>query len=364
MTMPARLGARVMLLLGAKPAPRPAPPRLVEALQSVEVTTDREKGDGAQVVFQQWPPAALLGDPSLAPGNRLIVAVVMGVMPEVLLDGIIVHQESGDGALTVTAQDLSVELDMEEKNAKYPNQADSIIVTQILGRYAQLGLTPAVTPTADMPIETERVPQQNETDLAFIKRAAERNGYVFYIEPVTIGVSKAYWGPEVRLGFPQPALTKDMGAATNLKSISFTMDSEAGVQTSGKIIEPFTKMAIPIPSLPSFKIPALAARPVPAMRRALARDTANQAAATAATNVLAAAMNAPNAVSGTGEVDTAAYGHVLRARGLVGVRGVGIAFDGLFHVDAVTHKLSRGEYTQSFRLSREGLDSTVPVVPV
>jgi hypothetical protein len=358
------LALRLMLLLGSKTTPLPAAPTLVDALQSVEVTADREKGDGVQVVFRQWPPASLLGDPSLAPGNRLIVAVLVGLVPHVLLDGIIAHQESGDGTLTVTARDLSAELDLEERDARYPNQSDSVIVAQILGRYANLGITPAVSPTADVPIETERVPQQNETDLAFVRRMAERNGYVFYIEPVTIGVSKAYWGPEVRAGIPQPALTQGMGAAANVSSISFAIDAEAGVETSGRILEPFTGLALPVPSLPSLRVPPLAARPVPAMRRAIARDTANQSAATAATSVLAASANAPNAVTGTGEVDTAAYGHVLRPRGLVGVRGVGLAFDGLYVVDAVTHKLSRGAYTQSFRLSREGLVSTVPVVPV
>jgi hypothetical protein len=44
----------------------------------------------------------------------------------------------------------------------------------------------------------------------------------------------------------------------------------------------------------------------------------------------------------------------------VGVRGVGPAFDGLHYVTSVTHKIKRGEYKQSFKLSRNGLISTVP----
>jgi hypothetical protein len=46
----------------------------------------------------------------------------------------------------------------------------------------------------------------------------------------------------------------------------------------------------------------------------------------------------------------------------VGVRGAGPAFDGLYYVKSVTHRIKRGEYKQSFKLSRNGLVSTVPTV--
>ena len=60
----------------------------------------------------------------------------------------------------------------------------------------------------------------------------------------------------------------------------------------------------------------------------------------------------------------ARYGRLLRSRLLVGVRGAGLAYDGLYYVNSVTHNLERGEYKQSFSLSRNGLISTTPVVPV
>ena len=51
------------------------------------------------------------------------------------------------------------------------------------------------------------------------------------------------------------------------------------------------------------------------------------------------------------------YGRVLKARQLVGVRGAGMAFDGLYYVKSVTHTIKRGEYKQSFTLTRNGLVS-------
>ena len=70
-----------------------------------------------------------------------------------------------------------------------------------------------------------------------------------------------------------------------------------------------------------------------------------------------------DAVKLEGELDAGSYGGVLQARGLVGVRGAGFSYDGLYYVRRVTHKIALGRYTQRFELAREGLGSTTPVVP-
>ena len=66
----------------------------------------------------------------------------------------------------------------------------------------------------------------------------------------------------------------------------------------------------------------------------------------------------------SGTLDVVRYGGVLRSRMLVGVRGAGIAYDGLYYVNSVTHNIKRGDYTQSFSFSRDGLISPTPIVPV
>lgn len=364
------LGVRQLLWMGAT-VPVPAPYEVLQALVSVEVTNDNETGDGFQIVLglhkDRTLDYGLLRSPALAPGNRVVVGVVLGIVPEVLIDGVIDHHQlrvgaGGTGELTVTGKDLTSVLDLEEVNGGFDNQPDSVIAARIITAYPQLGLVPAVTPTTDVPLQTDRVPSQQETDLGFLRRTAERNGFVFYVEPVTFGVNKAYWGPENRLGVPQPALTQDMGAATNLRTLDFSHDSLLPAAPSGVVVEPFLKLSIPIPPLPSLKLPPLAASTAPARRRTIERDVANQNPLKAATSVVAAATNSPNAVSGDGEVDSVKYGHVLRARRLVGVRGAGMSYDGLYTVDSVTHKLSRGDYSQRFRISREGTGTTLPAV--
>ena len=61
-------------------------------------------------------------------------------------------------------------------------------------------------------------------------------------------------------------------------------------------------------------------------------------------------------------MDTSAYGAILRPHRLVGLRGAGRSFDGLYQVQKVTHVLQRGSYRQQFRLTRSGTDTTTPVV--
>lgn len=366
-----QLGIRLILWLG-QTVPRPAPPAALSALTRVEVTNDSENGDGFQLTFalskNQPTDYDLLQGGALAPSTRVIIGVLLGVTPEVLIDGIITHHQHapsndpGQSTLTVTGKDVSIMLDLEEKNEKYENQPDFLIVTRLIASYAQYGLVPQVTPTTDVPIMIDRIPRQHETDLKFIQRMAERNGFVFYVEPLTFGVNTAYWGKENRLGVPQSALSLGTGPSTNLKSLHFTQDALAPVGTRGTFVEPITKTAIPIPQLPSLRIPPLALSPAAALRTVLMRDTSNQNPAQAATSALARATNSPDAVSGEGEIDAVRYGHVLRARKLVGVRGAGLSYDGNYYVRRVTHSITRGDYKQSFTVSREGTGATLPVV--
>jgi len=365
------LGIRMLLLIG-DPIPLPAPEALLTALVTAEITNDDQAGDGFQLTFRIAKDTpldySLLSDGTLDPFQRVIVAVLMGALPEVLIDGIITQQdlapaeEPGSTTVTVTGRDLTKLLDLEERNEEYPNQPDFIIAGRILASYAKYGLIPAPTPTTDVPIFLQRIPRQQETDLRFLRRMAERNGYVFYIEPLLPGASTAYFGPENRLGLPQPALTMNMGSATTVSSMRFSHDGLAPVSTAGTFVEPITKSALPIPPLPSLKVPPLALSASPARRKVLQRDTAKDGPARAGLSVLSTLTNAPDAVTAQGEVDSVHYGHALRARRLVGVRGVGFTYDGLYYVHRVTHTIGNGSYKQRFAISREGTGSLVPAV--
>lgn len=362
------LGIRLLLWTG-NPVPTPSP-GLLQPLRSVEVRNDVEAGDGFQLTF------ALTKDPfgrydvlgTLSPGTRVWIGAVIGVLPEALIDGVVERHDlspsdqPGETSLTVTGTTVSSLLGLEEKDQPHANQPDFVIVTKILASYAQYGLVPDVTPTTDVPIELQRTPNQRETDLALIQRLADANGFVFYTEPVTFGVNRAHWGPVVRAGLPQRALTRGMGSHGNCSQLTFSNDSLAPAGAAGTFVEPITKMRIPVPALPSLRLPPLSASPAPVRRTTRLRTTGNAGPVQTALASSAAATRAPEAVTGQGTVETARYGGVLRARGLVGVRGAGLEYDGFYYVSSVTHAISRGSYTQSFGLSREGTGTLTPAV--
>lgn len=362
------LGVRLLLWTG-NPVPTPSP-SLLQPLRSVEVRNDVESGDGFQLTFaltkDTFGSHDVIG--SLAPGTRVWVGGVVGVVPEALIDGVVERHDlsagdqPGETTFTVTGSTVSSLLDLEEKDQPHANQPDFVIVTKVLASYPELGFVPTVTPTTDVPIELQRTPHQRETDLALVRRLADANGFVFYTEPVTFGVNRAHWGPVVRAGVPQRAITRGMGSHANCRDLSFSFDSLAPEGASGTFVEPITKMKIPVPPLPSLRLPPLSASPAPTRRTTRLRETGNAGPVQTALASAAAATRAPEAVTGTGTLDTARYGGVLRARGLVGVRGAGLEHDGFYYVTSVTHSIARGSWTQRFGLSREGTGTLTPVV--
>lgn len=156
-----------------------------------------------------------------------------------------------------------------------------------------------------------------------------------------------------------------MDAYTNVESLSFTFDKECAEIPVVYVQEPITKMVvpIPIPDITPLNPPLGAIPPLPPKVTFLT-ETANLSPAQAVMQGMAYASQHADAVSGNGTLDVLRYGQILKARQLVGVRGAGPAFNGLYYVKSVVHKIKRGEYKQSFTLVRNSLVSTLPKVPV
>ena len=362
---------RLNILLGAT-VPEPAPERVIDALTSLEVRNNDSGRDGFQMTFtlgrDSLADYGLLRSGLLEPPARVIIGVVVGVRAEVLVDGIITnHQISpgtkpGEGSLVVTGEDISLKLDLDERKESYANQSDSDIVRTILRRYSGDGIEPEVTATQIRPQESQRVPMQLGTDLSYIQELARQNGFVFYVEPTRVpGVTTAHWGLQNFKSETQPALTINMGPSTNVESMSFTFDALGPATPRVSILDPSSKVTITVP-VPSVSRPPLSQRQAESLRTTLPTDTANLDSSQAALRGAAAATASADAVTGSGQLDAVRYGGVLRARQLVGVRGVDNSYDGSYYVKQVTHKIKRGEYKQSFSLSREGRGALKPTV--
>src|SRR6266536_5684720 len=363
------LGVHLSLFIGPT-IPLPAPYPVMDALVSVEVTNDDRQRGGFTLEFSLRKDSlldySLLASGLLDPPNIVTIIVTIGALPQVLINGMITqHQfvpsnKPGDSRLHVIGEDIGLKFDLEERSDTHPNRPDWVIVNQII---LENGLMPIVTQTTNMPIEVQIIPTQQGTNLEYIQQLAQRNGFVFYTEPTFApGISTAYWGPENRLGTPQSALTMNMGADTNVDTpINFSFNALGPAAPVVSIIEPITGLALEIP-LPSSLHPPLARSPSPSLRKTILRDTANLNPIQAALRAISTSSQTSDAVTATGEVDAVRYGRALRARQLVGVRGVGDSYDGNYYVKQVTHRIKVGEYKQSFTITREGLGALTPLV--
>jgi hypothetical protein len=306
---------------------------------------------------------------------RCVIIATVGSRATVLTDGVVTHHqvspdvETGRTVLTVTGEDLTRVMDLIDFSGfPYPAMPAELRVALIVAKYAIFGMIPLVIPSVaiDVPIPTDRIPTHHGTDLQYVRQLATDVGYVFYVEPGPVaGTNTAYWGPEIKVGVPQRALNVNMDAYTNVQSLQFGFD---GAQKTIPVVliqikETKTTIPLPLPDITPLN-PPLGVIPPLNVRFELMEETAKLPPAQAVMLGLAKASRSADAVTGQGKLDVVRYGGILRARSLVGVRGAGQAFDGLYFVKSVTHDIKRGEYTQSFTLGRNGLVSTLPSLPV
>lgn len=309
----------------------------------------------------------LLPEGFFDPKTRVVVTVTVKGTPEVLLDGLIVRQEvgasnqPGHSTLTVTGEDLTLLMDLEERTDRYPNLPPSQRVLAILRRYSEYGIRPDVyrEHITQPPHENLRVHYQTGTDLQYVNELARANGYTFYLEPgPNPGQSSARWGPEVRLGIRQHALNVNMDANSTVDQLTFAYDGTARTEPQARVQDPGTRFSslLPQPSISPLR-PALGKRPTPALKRKTLSGTAKQLRAQAEAELLAQAAVSADVISGSGSLDVNRHGYLLQPRQLVGVRGSGRAYDGDYYVKSVTHNLRPGSFQQNFTLSREGLEA-------
>lgn len=368
---------QLMLLMGPM-VPVPAPAVVVDALQSAQVTRPASGVGGFQLSFavsSRSPiSTALLPAGYFDPRIRVVLIAVVGGLANVLMDGVITRQEltpsddPGGSVLTITGEDLSVVMDLVHVRQCYPALPAQARVAAICAKYAMWGIVPAVVPPlfTDVPDPVSHIPIQSSTDLAYVRALASEAGYVFQIVPGPApGASIAYWGPQVRVGPLQRALTVAMGPATNVESLSFGYDGLSRTQYTITYTEPTTKLGIGIP-VPDVSLlhPPLAARPAVALREQPLPDASDRSTAELLLLGLSRTSTSADAVTGQGKLDVLRYGSVLRSGELVGVRGAGVGYDGAYFVSSVTHELRRGSYQQNFSLTRDGLVSLTPQVVV
>jgi len=366
-------GIRLILKMG-KGRPKPVPYNVIIALTNIEVTDNAVTRDQFQMTFtagkKQARDYGLLRADLFQPNNRVAIALQIGARVEPLISGVVKHfqlnpsNEIGMSTFTVTGEALDLILDMKERNAAYHQQTDTSILQTIINDYASKGIDLNISNKAnnlEQPDDNHLVPRQYATDLEYIQQMAERNGFVFYSDPLPNGDARMYWGPEIRSGPRQPPLTMNMASATNVTQLNFVQDTRTPFTTQGSALQEGSRQKSDDDISPptQFDVDDLAASETPSTDRiVLMREIAKYTQSRAESRARELMKAKFNAVTANGEVDTVRYGYIMRAGGVIGVRGAGALYNGDYYISMVKHVIERGKYIQSFTLQREGLGAT------
>lgn len=375
------MSAQLKLFVG--PAiPLAAPPEVLDALVSAQVTSASGDAPGVfQLVFEldarsPLTTLFLVSGGAPIPLVRVVIAAVLNGQESVLIDGVCTQhsvsagQSPGTSRLTVTGEDLSRVLDyIEFPDLRYPAMPDFARVALIVAKYAFLGIIPKVIPSIllDVPLPTGTIPSQQGTDLKYINKLAADVGYVFMMQPgFTVGTSFAYWGPDLRVGEIQPALSFDMDAHRNVESATGSVDTQKATLPIVVIQNPETKVPIPIPAIanPVLNPPLGLVPPIPLRIERFEGSAKHNPIQAALIGMAKAAKSQVGYSKVSGKVNPLRYGRMLQPHKLVGLQGAGPAFDGLHYVEKVTTSFAEGDLSQEFELTRNGVISTVSRVPV
>jgi len=237
--------------------------------------------------------------------------------------------------LVVKGKDLSALMDIIElPGIPFPAMPPSARVLLVLAKYLALWRDPAghssILDIPPLPMQADPAAARAATT-PMSGAPGRRAGYVFYLDAGPApGTSTAYWGPEIRVGAPQPALTTNMDAQTNVESALVQLRQRAqddtdrvfpGADQQGADRHPDTRRSHPL-NPPLGLVP-----PLPPNIKKL-DATAHLSAPEALMAGLTYAGQHSDSVFGSGRLDVTRYGRLLKSRKLVGVRGAGVPFDG------------------------------------
>jgi phage protein D len=352
------------LLLGFAPAPA----FVVDAVQEISVEASVEMASVfrlrlaiARTPLGDWN---VLEQDLFRPLTPLSIRVTNALgVPEALINGYVHHQQvtysplPGDSTTDITGLDATLLMNLEEKVVSWPNMPDSVIASAIFGQHT---LIPRVQPTAPLLVEPEGTTTQRATDIRFLRRLAQRNGFDCYVQPEPLtGLDFGYFQPPQFLGVPQAVLNVDMGPETNVMDfqVSYNMTGPttavaAGIDASTRAVQPALSPASLEP--PLGLEPTLFRIPSPPVVRPAGTGLSRTSELQQFTQAVADRSSLSVVAQGT--VDPRAG--ILRPGGIVNIRGAGRVFSGSYSVTRVSHTITRVGYMQKFEGRRNAVQLT------
>jgi len=269
--------------------------------------------------------------------------------------------EPSGSELIVTAMDPTVLMHLDEKVKPWPNTKDSDVASAIFSD-ASYGFTAVVEATNFSHQEDDHTLIQRGTDIQFLQQLAERNGYECFVEMNDAGEVEGHFHPPKHDGQPQGTLTVNTGAATNVNQFKAKFDMLGPATAKAATLDPDDASSQSGQADTATQGEGLGdASAVPADRpRTLLLSQLGMAQAGEVQRYAQAVVDRSSwAIVAEGELNTVAYGGVLKAKKPVMVRGVGQQFSGRYYVEKVLHTIAGdGTYTQRFTLRRNATGLT------
>jgi phage protein D len=251
--------------------------------------------------------------------------------------------------------DATALMDLEEKQAAWPDKKDNEIAQEIFGSY---GLSYEVEDTVVRHGEAVSTVLQTETDIRFLRRLAARNGFECHVK----GATGFFRGPNLREP-PQRTLALSSGTEANLVDLHVRVDGTPATAAEIRRVDPVGKQEETkrLTDTPRRK---LGDQTLAALRgglpdgHLLLRHQVPASPTEMEARLRAGYEPASRFVTLAGEIDSRAYGAALRAGKLVTVKGIGERYSGLYYVSLVRHAFTADGYTQRFEAYRNGLGPT------
>ena len=327
-------------------------------LMEVTVDTTRDSPAVATLKFEtrrdengQW----LIQDAGiLAPWEPIVIEAAFGSTTEEVMRGYIREikadypEDACETTVTVECQDESIKLDREHMRCVWGGDAptsDRIIVSAILANH-NLTLDPQ---SGDG--QSELVINQDDTDIKFLRKRAESNGYELLFRK-----EKVYFGHMRLDASPQETIMVYAGTGTHCYRLSIQDDGHKPDKVAFERAQ--TDGAGVVTEVVESDLPLLGSESTDSSGRGLNDFTwrMTRQGGMSETEWLARAQKKANELSlkvkGEGELDGSLYGHVLRVGEPVGVDGVGERYGGIYYVDTVRHQFNMEGYRQTFTLLR------------
>jgi len=349
---------------------QPAPPEVLDVMQQLEIEDHADMADilrlslsvGVGQNGSRWN--VVDRDIFQRFTNLKVLVTVQYSQPQVLMDAVVTEtnlqfsNQPGGSTFSVVAMDRTALLNLKEQARPWPDMADSDIAATIFGEYE---LDTEIESTEPSRQEDDVTVMQRGTDMQFLRQLARRNGYEVYVENDSeTGKPVGHFHP-VRLDVePQGTLAINLGEATNVNSFNarYEMLRPTEAHARNVAVDSVSDQDTEVTSQTEEQLGNVAMVGGERPRRSLVSHTGLADTGEMQTNAQGVVDRSAWAITADGELNTAAYGGVLRAKRPVLVRGAGPQFSGSYYVQRVHHTFTGQSYTQAFTLRRNALEAT------